>query len=112
MDAGNSVHDHDLKLREISMNKLFFAAGTAALAFVNAAAGSTAEANRFLLRRGFKNLLLRRASRPNADAAASIDSQPADEKAWDSDRHQSALCDLAARHPQVIAISLFSRKHR
>ena len=94
------------------MNQLFFAAGAAALAFVNAAAGSTAEANGFLLRRGFKNLLLRRASRPNADAAASTDSQPVDERAWDSDRYQSALCDLTARNPQVIAISLFSSKHR
>ena len=94
------------------MNKLFFATGAAALAIVNAAAGSTAEANRLLLRRGFKNLLLRRASRPNADAATSIDSQPVDERAWGSDRYQSALCDLAARHPQVIAISLFSSKQR
>jgi hypothetical protein len=97
-------------IQEVSMNKLFLAAETA-LAFVNAAAGSTAEANGFLLRRYLKCPCLRRAFRLEADAAAIVDSQPADEKPGEPDRHQSVLYDLAASNPHVIAASLFTRKH-
>ena len=82
------------------------------LAFVNAAAGSTAEANGFLLRRYLKCPCLRRAFRLDADAAAIVDSQPIDERPREPDRHQSALYDLAASNPHVIAASLFTRKHR
>jgi hypothetical protein len=93
------------------MNKLFLAAETA-LAFVNTASASTAEANRFLFRRYLNCPRLRRAFGLDADAAASADSSPVDEMVGEHDQQQSALFNLVASHPHVIAASLFTRKPR
>jgi hypothetical protein len=99
------------RIQEGSMNKLFLAAETA-LAFVNAASASTAEANRFLLRRYLKCGYLRRAFRLDAEAAANDESQPIDEKTVIPGRQRSALCELFANHPHVFIASLFTRNHR
>jgi hypothetical protein len=94
------------------MNRLFLAAETAALGSATATADSTSKANRSIFRRYFKNLHFRTTSRQNAGPATSVDSQLINEKDWKPDKHQSALYDLTASNPHVIAISLFSRKHR
>jgi hypothetical protein len=97
--------------QEVSMNRLFLAAETA-LAFVNTASASTAEAHRFLLRRYLNCPCLRRAFGLDADAAAIADPQPHNEKAGEPVRRKSALCELYASHPHVFIASLFTRRHR
>jgi hypothetical protein len=98
------------------MNKLFNAAETAALDLATAAPASTitftAEPKRPLLQLWFSYLRLRKAARLRTDPMVNVDSQMVDEKGWESERRQSALYDLAASNPYVIAASLFSRKHR
>ena len=94
------------------MNKLFIATGMAALGSAIMPTARTAGTDRSFLQRCFKNLHHPRASRLNTDPAAGVDSQLVDEKGWQSDKQQSALYDLAANNPYVIAASLFSRKHR
>ena len=94
------------------MNKLFIAAGMAALGSAIMPTARTAGVNRSFIQRCIKNLHHLRASRLNADPAAGADSQLVDEKGWKSDRRQSPLYDLAANNPYVIAASLFSKKHR
>ena len=91
------------------MNRLFLAAETA-LAFVTAAASSTAEANGFLLRHYSKRRHLRRTFELEADAPSNADSRPVDGKTGASKRNQSTLYDLFASHPHVIAASLFTKK--
>jgi hypothetical protein len=95
--------------QEVSMNRLFLAAETA-LAFVTAAASSTAEANGFLLRQYSKRRHLRRTFGLETDAASNADPRPVDEKIGEPKRNQSTLCDLFASHPHVIAASLFTKK--
>jgi len=98
-------------IQEVSMNKLFLAAETA-LAFVATASASTAEANRFLLRRYLNCPCLRRAFGLDAEAAANDEWQPIDEKTAKPGRQRSALCELFANHPHVFIASLITRNHR
>ncbi len=93
------------------MNKLYFAA-TAAIALVTAAAGSTAEANGFLMGSYFKNRKRSKASPLNADAEAGIDAALAEEKVWNPDQPQSGIYNLVAHHPCVVVAGLLSRKDR
>ena len=91
------------------MNKFYFAA-TAAIALVTAAAGSTAEANGFLLGRYFKNRKRSRISQVNADAG--IDAALAEEKAWNPEQPQSGIYNLVAHHPCVVVAGLLTRRDR
>jgi hypothetical protein len=98
------------------MNKLFNAAEMEALDLATPAPASTmsstAEAKGSLLQRWFNCPRLRKIARVRADPVVNVDSQMVDEKGWEPDRPQSALYDLAASNPHVIAASLFSRKYR
>jgi hypothetical protein len=98
------------------MNKLFNAAETAALDLATAAPASTitftAEAKKPLLQRWFSYLRLRKAARLRTDPMVNVESQLANERGFESVKHHSPLCDLAANNSHVILASLFSRKFR
>lgn len=63
-------------------------------------------------RRYFKNLALCTPLRKNASAEAKVELQTADEKDRIGDSYRSALYDLAANNPYVIAASIFSTTKR
>ena len=88
------------------MNKFLIAAGTVSLG------SATAEATESLFQRFFKNLRFHRTARPKAEPMVAVDSQLIDERGWEPDKHHSPIYYLAAMHPQVVAVSLFSRKSR
>jgi hypothetical protein len=96
------------------MNKLFTTAETAALDLATAAPASTiistTEAKGSWLQRCFNCPWLRKIAGLKTYPTASADSQLVNAKGRKSSRHQSALCDLAASNPHVIATSVFSRK--
>ena len=88
------------------MNKFFITAGTVSLG------SATAEATESLFQRLFKNLRFHRTARPKAEPMADVESQLIDERGWEPDKPHSPIHYLAAMHPQVVAVSLFSRKSR
>jgi hypothetical protein len=98
------------------LNKLFTTAETAALDLATAAPASTiistTEAKGSWFQRCFNCPWLRKIAGLKADPTASADSQLVDAEGRKSSRHLSALCDLAASNPHVIAASVFSRKIR
>ena len=88
------------------MNKFFITAGTVSLGSV------AAEARESLFQRFFKNLRFHKTARPKAEPTVAVDSQVIDERGWEPDKPHSPIHYLTAMHPQVIAVSLFSRKSR
>jgi hypothetical protein len=98
------------------MNKLFTTAETAALDLATAAPASTiispTEAKGAWLQRSFNCPWLRKIAGLKTNPTASADSQLVDAGGRKSSSHISALCDLAASNPHVIATSVFSRKFR
>jgi hypothetical protein len=98
------------------MDNLFTAAETAAFDLATAAPASTimstTEAKGSWLQRCFNCPWLRKIAGLKTNLTASADSHLVDAGGRKSSRHRSALCDLAASNPHVIATSVFSRKIR
>ena len=95
------------------MNKLFIAAGTAVIDLIAAdPITHTAGTKGAFLKRCFNYLRIRKTTQVKTDPMVSADSTVIDEREWETDKHHSALYDLAASHPHVIAASLFTRKFR
>jgi hypothetical protein len=88
------------------MNKFSIIAETVVLGF------TAAEARESLLRRCFKNVRFHGNTQPKAEPEAEVDSQLIDETGWKPDAYHPPLYDLAASHPHVLAVTLFSRKSR
>lgn len=73
---------------------------------------SAADARESWLRRCFKNVRSQGTIQPKAEPEAQVDSQLIDEKDWVPDAYRPPLYSLAASHPHVLAVQLFSRKSR